>query len=180
MNIFIDESGIHKKVDHSTFVVVYIEVENYSDIEKQIIQIEKDLLIESFHWSKTVWHIKEKFIEKILKLDFKVKIALVKNPVNPSIELERVLLHTIIEKDIKNIFIDGKKPKWYERKIKHILREKGISIRKLKTVKGSQFAGIRLADMVAGLARSYFDKKNPERFDKYYKKLQSKIIVIIE
>lgn len=78
------------------------------------------------------------------------------------------------------IYIDGKKPKWYAKKIKKILRYKGISVRKLKMVKGSQYAGIRLADMIAGLSRSYFDKKNLKRIFGYYQKLQKKIIVIIE
>ena len=89
------------------------------------------------------------------------------------------MLHTVIEKDIKNIYIDGKKPKWYENRIKHILRDKGISVKKLRTVKCSQFAGIRIADMVAGLSRSHFDRKNDNKFEKYYKKLEKKIIVFI-
>jgi len=181
MLVFIDESGIHKKVDHSTFALAYVEFENYPDIEKRILEIEKDLNIDFFHWAETVWNIKEKFMNEILKLDFKVKIAIVKNPVDPTNELEKVLNHTIVEKNIRNIYIDGKKPKWYGNKIKHILRDKGISVKKLITVKDSQTAGIRLADMVAGLARSYYDKKKPEeRFSKYFKKLQKKIIVIIE
>ena len=35
MLIFIDESGINKDVDYSTFVLVYIEIENYEVIEKE-------------------------------------------------------------------------------------------------------------------------------------------------
>lgn len=178
--IFIDESGIHKRVDHSTFALAYVEFDDYPEIEKKIIEIEKDLEIDSFHWAETVWSVKEKFMNETLKLDFKVKIAVVKNPVDPAAELEKILLHTIVERNIRNIYIDGKKPKWYENKIKNILRGKSISVKKLKTVKDSQSAGIRIADMVAGLSRSYFDKKKPEvRFTKFYKKLQKKIIVII-
>ncbi len=180
MQIFIDESGVHKSVDYSSFVLVYIEAENYDIIEEEIERVEKELKIDYFHWSETIWNVKKKFMERILKLDFKIKIALIKNPVNPSKELERILTHMIIEKNIRNIYIDGKKPKWYERKIKNILRNKGISVRKLKTVKASQYAGIRLADMVAGLARSYFDEKNLTKISKYYKKLEKKIIVIIK
>ena len=138
------------------------------------------LKIENFHWAETAWEVKRKFMDEVLKLNFKVKIAIVDNPVNPAVELERVLAHMVIERNIKKIYIDGKKPKWYERKIKKILRDKGISVRKLKTVKDSQYAGIRLADMVAGLSRSYFDKKNLDKISKYYKRLQEKIIVILE
>lgn len=180
MLIFIDESGIHKDVDHSTFVVVYIETENYEKIENEIENVERELEIDYFHWKKTVWRVKKKFIERMLKLDFGVKIAVIRNPINPAEELKRVLSHMIIEKNIKNIYIDGKKPKWYERKIKKILRDKGISVRKIKTVRSSQYAGIRLADMVAGLSRSYFDKKNLGRISEYYQRLQKKIIIIIE
>ncbi len=180
MIVFIDESGIHKKVDNSTFVLVYIETENYKEIESKVKKIEKELKIDYFHWAESVWNVKEKFIDKALKLDFKAKIALIKNPINPSDELERVLSHMIIEKSIKKIYIDGKKPKWYERKIKKILREKGFSVKKIKTVKINQFAGIRLADMVAGLSRTYFDKKNMEKISKYYARLEKKIIVIVQ
>lgn len=180
MIVFIDESGIHKKVDHSTFALAYITVNNYDQIEQRILQIEKKLKINNFHWSETIWKTKKEFMDLALSLDFNVKIAIVKNPVRPDWELEKVLSHTIIEKDIKKIFIDGKKPKWYERKIKHILRDKNISVKKLKTVTDQQSAGIRLADMIAGLTRSYFDKKNPKRFNKYYKRLEKKIIILIK
>ncbi|MEK7160542.1 MAG: DUF3800 domain-containing protein, partial [Patescibacteria group bacterium] len=154
MLIFIDESGIHKKVEHSSFALAYIEAENYEFLERKIKETEEVLKIENFHWAETAWEVKRKFMDEVLKLNFKVKIAIVDNPVNPAVELERVLAHMVIERNIKKIYIDGKKPKWYERKIKKILRDKGISVRKLKTVKDSQYAGIRLADMVAGLSRS--------------------------
>jgi len=180
MFIFIDESGIHKDVNHSTFVLVYIEIEDHDQIEMEIKKVEKRLKIDYFHWKKTIWDVKKEFIERMLELNFRIKVAVIKNPVNPSQELERILVHMIVEKNIRNIYIDGKKPKWYERKIKKILRDKGISVRKLKTVKDSQYAGIRLADMIAGLSRSYFDKKNLERISKYYQKLQKKIIIVIE
>lgn len=180
MLIFIDESGIHKKVDHSSFALSYIQFENYQEVEAKIMGIEEKLKIGHFHWAETVWRVKEKFMDEILKLDFRAKVAIVKNPINPSEELEKVLLHTIVENNIKTIYIDGKKPKWFESKIKKVLRDKGVSVRKLKTVRSSQCAGARLADMVAGLARTYFDKKNLEKVEKYYKRLKKKLIVVIE
>ena len=45
------------------------------------------------------------------------------------------IMDMMIEKNIKNVYIDGKKPKWYAKRIKKILRDKGISIRKLRTIK---------------------------------------------
>jgi hypothetical protein len=78
MLIFIDESGIHKKVDHSTFVLAYVEAKNHELLEKQIIKIENKLKIDYFHWSETIWKVKEKFMEEVFKLDFRVKSPLLK------------------------------------------------------------------------------------------------------
>jgi hypothetical protein len=180
MLIFVDESGIHKLVDKSTFVLVYVEIDSYSKIEKAISKVEKRLKINNFHWSETSWPLKEEFIKVVLGLDFKVKIAVIKNPVNPAQEMERVLSHMMIEHNIKNVFIDGKKPKWYERKIKKILRDKGVSVKKLKTVNDATNAGIKVADLVAGLSRWHFDGKQTDKIDKYYKLLNKKIIILIE
>ena len=104
MFIFIDESGIHKKVDHSTFALAYIESQNYSLLEKQVQKIESNLKMDYFHWSKTAWKVKEKFIEEVLKLNFKVKIAVVKNPIKTDKELEKVLAHLIIEKNKGHLY----------------------------------------------------------------------------
>jgi hypothetical protein len=182
MIIFIDESGIHKQIDHSTFVLVYIEIQNYDLICKELEKIESDLKIGKFHWSEISWRIKEKFLTEVLKLNFKPKVAVVKNPIKPYLELEKCLSYMIIEKEkeIECIFIDGKKPKWYERRIKKMLRDKNIKTRKLRTVKSEQCPGVRLADMVAGLARSYFDQKNPNRINKYYRKLEKKGLMVIK
>ena len=43
MLIFIDESGIHKATDHSTFVLVYIEIKNYENLSKKMTQAEEKL-----------------------------------------------------------------------------------------------------------------------------------------
>lgn len=180
MYIFIDESGIHKQTDHSTFAIIYIELNNLSKIEDDITNLEKKLNIKYFHWSETIWKVKERFMDSVLKLDFSVKIAIVNNPINPSKELEKVLLHTVVETNIHTIYIDGKKPKWFELKIKKVLRDKGISVKKLKTVKSSQFAGARLADMVADLVRSYYDNKNVKKITPYYKRLKNKIIITLK
>ncbi len=180
MLIFIDESGVHRPVGKSTFVLAYIEIKNYENLSDVFIQCEKDLDIKYFHWAETAWPVKEKFIQKILDLDFKVKVAVLDNPINPSFEIERVLTHMIVEHNITKIIIDGKKPKWYERKIKKILRDKMITIKKLRTAKDESEAGIRLADLVAGMTRWHFENKNKEKIDKYYQKLRKKILIIIE
>ena len=49
MIVFIDESGIHKQDGHSTTAVVYLEIVNREKFEKELLIIEKDLRITSFH-----------------------------------------------------------------------------------------------------------------------------------
>lgn len=44
-----------------------------------------------------------------------------------------------------------------ERKLKKVLRDKGISVRSLKTARNDSVAGLRIADAIAGLARSFYD-----------------------
>lgn len=180
MYIFIDESGIHKNIDHSVYVLAYVETENYLLLNDEIISIQNELKIKEFHWAETVWNVKERFLNKILKLDFKVKIAVLNNPINSNIDLERILYHLLIENNIDCVYIDGKKPKWYEKKIKNILRSKNFSVHKLKTVKSSQYPCIQLADMVAGLTRSFYDQKNLNKLGKYYKRLEKKIIITVK
>jgi len=180
MLVFIDESGIHKKTDHSTFVLTYVAVRNYQKLEKVVKETEEKLGIKVFHWSQSIWKVKEKFFEAILKTDFSLKVSAVKNPVHPERELERLLPRLLTEKNIKTIFIDGSKPKWYARKMKKSLRDNGILVRKLKIVKDSQYAGVRVADMAAGLIRAYFDDSKNERIARLYKRLEKKILVVIE
>ena len=180
MLVFIDESGIHKKIDHSAFVLVYVAIKDNNQLEKVVQETEQMLGIEVFHWSQTVWQVKKRFIETILKEEFTVKAAVVKNPVHPEKELERLLPYLLTEKNIKTVFIDGFKPKWYVSKVKKILRDKGILVKKLKMVNDRHYAGIRIADMSAGLIRSYFDNPNNAQIALYYKKLAKKIVFKIQ
>ncbi len=172
MVIFIDESGIHKQTGHSTSSVVYVEVKNLEKFEVKLKKIEKDLKISYFHWAEERWFMKNKFLSRIFNLDFTVKVAVFENPVKPDAMLEIVFQHLITEKTITSIFIDGEKPKWYEHKLKKVLRDKGIAIKKLKTVRSKSEVGIQLADCLASLIRYYHD--NPEEKDakKWFNKLK--------
>ena len=172
MIIFIDESGIHKKVGHSTTAVVYVEVTKLEKFERNLKTIEQDLRIRSFHWADERWLIRNKFLSATPKLDFTVKVAVFENPKNIGEMLEVVFRHLITEKNIKSVFIDGKKPRWYELRLKKVLRDKGVSVKKLKTVRSETNLGIQLADALAGLMRYHFD--NPEALDakKWYDKLK--------
>ena len=51
MYVFIDESGIHKDIDNSVYVLVYIEKNDYESLNEQILKIENDLKIKEFHWA---------------------------------------------------------------------------------------------------------------------------------
>lgn len=180
MYIFIDESNIHSLIGNSTFVLVYIEVINYKETSEKILAIEKELAINSFHWSKSSLAVKEKFLERVLKIDFKFKLAVIKNPISPLNELERILPHMAIESNIQKIIIDGSNPKRYEKRIKKILRDNGLSLKKLKTANDTSEAGLRLADAIAGLCCWYFDGKKPELANQYYRKFQNKLIIKLE
>lgn len=157
MNVYIDESGTHKHPGHATTAVVYIAVNHGETFEKELLAIEKELRISSFHWADERWFIRKKFLDRALALDFTVKIAIFEPPVQPEAMIELVFSHVIVEKNIKNIFIDAKKPRWYEKKLKKVLRDKGISVRKVRTVRSRTSVGIQLADAVAGLARYVID-----------------------
>lgn len=173
MIVFIDESGIHKQTGHSTTAVVYVEIKNLEKIEKQILKILKDLNLDSFHWAKHGWKVKEKFLKQVINLNFIFKVAVFENPVSTNKMIELVFQHLITEKEIKRLFIDGKKPKWYERKLKKVLRDKGISLRKLRTVrKETAHPGIQLADALAGLTRYHTDYPEKKEAKHWFRKLK--------
>jgi len=58
MYIFVDESGIHKTIDHSAFALVYVSIENHQTFERQVLDLENELKIKAFHWAETSWKIK--------------------------------------------------------------------------------------------------------------------------
>jgi|SRR3989344_2582913 len=164
MVIYIDESGTHKQSGHTANAVVYITLDNIEVVESQLKQILVDLKLESFHWADHGWKVREKFLKEVIKLDFTFKVGIFKNPVKMGEMTEAVFQHLITEKDIEKVWIDGKQPKWYERRLKKVLRDKGISVKKLRTVRNeASQPGIQLADSLAGLSRYHFE--NPEAKD---------------
>lgn len=173
MLVFIDESGIHRQIGHSTSAVVYVEVPNLEGVEEGVRKVLKKLDIETFHWAEHGWKVKEKFFKQVIDLDFTLKVAVFENPVNPDKMIELVLQHLITEKEVERIFIDGKKPKWYERKLKKVLRDKGISLKKLRTVRNEASSpGIQLADALAGLVRYHFDHPDKKDAKRWFRKLK--------
>jgi hypothetical protein len=180
MIVYIDESGVHKGSGVSTFVLAYVEAEDTQIVSDVIMSLEKDLDISSFHWAESTWKVKERFFRKVSALPFRLKIAVVKNPIYPERELERVLSHMLIERHIDKVFIDGKKSKKYERKLKKILRDKGVSLRKLESARDEKYPGLRLADMVAGLARAHFEGRSTERYEPWYRAIEKHIEIVVQ
>lgn len=163
MVIFIDESGIHKKVGHSSFAIVFVEVVNIETFSKKLLEINKLLKIKSFHWSEQRLNVRRKYLKSVLNLDFIFKIAIFENPINTNKAMDMIFEHLITEKKVTLIAIDGKKPKWYEHKLKKELRDKGITVKKLKTVRNEiSEPGIQLADALAGLAIYCFENNNSD------------------
>lgn len=175
MYIFIDESGIHKTVGRSTFSVVYVEIPNLDKTRKQLIEINKKLGIDSFHWAEQRWVYRTRYLKRVIGLDFLFKIAIFENPVNSDMAFSRIFEHLIRENNIKSISIDGKKPKWYENKLKKELRKQGVKVKKLRTVKNEASEPIlQLADALAGFSLYVYenqDDKVNKRLLEQFKKL---------
>lgn len=172
MYIFIDESGIHKPIGKATFSVVYVEIKNLEETRKGLIDINQKMGINSFHWAEQRWTYRAKYLKRVLaQLDFTFKIAIFENPVDSDMAFSRIFEHLIREDNIKSISIDGKKPKWYENKLKKELRKHGVKVRKLRTVKNEISEPIlQLADALAGFSLYVYENQN----DKVNKRLLEK------
>ena len=173
MYIFIDESGTGSKIGHSTIAVVYLEISNRSAFEEKYSRILTNLNLKNFHWAEHGWKVRQKFINEILDLDFICKVAFFVNPININDMYDLVFQQLIVEQNIKNIYIDGKKQKSYERRLKMILRRKKIKLSKLKSIrKEDLYGGLQLADSIAGLARYSEDNSGALDAQKLMKKLR--------
>lgn len=177
MYIFIDESGIHKQDGQSTTSLVYVKVEYLEKLNKVILQEEKSLKIKPFHWSGQSWKIKEAFLQAVLPEDFEVKIFVFSNPFTQE-KLENALKHMLVEKRITKIIIDGEKPHSNILRLKKVLRDSGVSVKKIRMGNDNAFPCLRLADLFAGLARAYFNNQNSEKTKLLYNLAKIKITTL--
>ncbi len=76
---------------------------------------------------------------------------------------------------MRKIILDGKKPKWYALRLKKVLRDRGISVKKIRTGNDESFPCLRLADAYAGLIRTYWDDKNNQKAKELYRLASNKI-----
>lgn len=172
--IFIDELGVHRKDGKSSVVLVYIMVENLENIQKAILKTEQSLGIASFHWPRHIWKIRYKFISSLIKENFSVKLAIISNPFSQN-AFENALVSLITEKKIKKIVLDGRKPKWYVLRLKKVLRERGISVKKIRFGNDKSYPCLRLADAYAGLVSAYWNNKDNEKAKGLYELASKKI-----
>ena len=179
MIISIDESGTHKQDGKSVIALVYIEANDLEAMDKLVLKAEETAGISGFHWSHRNWQMRKSFVESIAKGDFRIKVAYVTNPIKLDKALEEALQHLIVERGISQILIDGDKPKQYTRQLKKVLRDKGITVKKIRTVNDEAYPVIRIADAVAGVVRSTYD--DPEgRAAPLFKLIEQKIELRID
>lgn len=108
-------------------------------------------------------------------------MGIFKNPAKIGEMTENVFQYLITEKNIEYVWIDGKQPKRYERRLKKVLRDKGISVKKLRTVRNeASQPGIQLADALAGLSRYHFENPNTEDAKKWMEKLKKEDKLLAE
>ncbi|MBI5358743.1 DUF3800 domain-containing protein [Candidatus Amesbacteria bacterium] len=177
MIVFIDESGIDKTSGHTSVVFVYLQIRNAERFNSQVLEIEKKMGINYFHWADERWVNRKKFLNKISKLEFEFKSCKLINPSNISQKFETIIQSFVIEKHINHIIIDGKKPKWYSSRIKVNLRKRGVSVKKLRTGNDRSFPGLRVADGLAGLMRYYYDNPSMEETSILVKKILNEKLI---
>ncbi len=148
-------------------VLVYVIAESKDKINQAIIETEKELKISNFHWAKHNWKIKRKFFSSVAKNDYYIRAAVIKNPFSKD-KFEEAIKSMLIERKIEQIIIDGVKPKWYSLRLKKILRDYGISTRKIKTGNDKSYPCLRLADAYAGLIKSYWNDQNNQKVKDLY------------
>jgi hypothetical protein len=158
--ISIDESGVHRQGGKSVIALVYVETDDIEAVEQLVLQVEKHAGIKGFHWAHRNWQMRAAFIKGIANGNFKLKVAYVANPIILDKALSEALQHLLVERNIGQILIDGDKPKSYSRQLKKVLRDKGISVKKIRSVNDESYPMIRIADAVAGAARSTYDEPN--------------------
>jgi hypothetical protein len=146
-------------------------------LDETIIEAEKKLRIRNFHWTDCSWKIRTEFFRLLLKENFFVRISIIQNPFNKD-DLEESIKLLLLEKKFKKIVIDGKKPKWYASRMKKILRDAGISIKKISTANDESYPCLRLADAYAGLSRAYWEGGENKSLNNLYKVAQKKIKTI--
>ena len=167
MNIFIDESGTNKEVKNSSVVLVCVSVKNKEQVERKVVEIEKSLRIQNFHWANHTWKIRNEFFRLIVKENFYVRAAVMPNPFSEE-KFEEAVKSMLVERKINQIVLDGKKSKRYSLRLKKVLRDYGISTKKMRMGNDAAFPCLRLADSFAGLVKAFWNDGNNQKVKEVY------------
>jgi hypothetical protein len=175
----IDESGIHKRDGKSVIALVYVEADRLETIQQLVIQAEQATGIHGFHWAHRNWRMRETFIQYVAKGEFTVKLAYIANPLVLDTALPVALQHLLVERHISHILIDGDKPKHYLHQLKKVLRDNGVTVKKIRAVNDEAYPLVRLADAVAGVTRAAYEEPHGKAMP-LYRLLQPKIELRID
>ncbi len=180
MHVFLDESGTDKQHGNSAVALVCVEIKQIEKLESSILELEQRLKIPPFHWSRSAWPVREKFIRSIANEDFTLRVATIKNPFDASYVYESIVGRLLYGTSVQSLVIDGKKTRFYEKRLKKALRDHGVSLKKLKTANDISSPALRLADAIAGLVRYCAEFKDNKEAKNLYSKISKKIVLFIE
>lgn len=177
MVFLLDESNIHRPIGYSSIVLVHVaDLEALYALDSHVLATEKLLGIRPFHWWKARWQVREDYIRELLKADFRLRVALVRNPVSIEVEVERALTYLITERQVQRIIIDGSRPREYSSRLKKVLRDKGVKVMKLRNETDHARPALRVADCFAGLMR-YHAEESTVQSAQLYQETESRIDV---
>jgi hypothetical protein len=164
MVFLLDESNIHLPTGTSSIALVHVaDLQELGKLDELVLSVERMLNIYPFHWSTSNWAVREKFIRTVYpraasEIDFRVRVALLSNPVHIETALATTLPRLIAEREVQRLLIDGSKSKEYASRLKKVLRDNGITVKKLRTETDHARPALRVADFFAGLARHRADQ----------------------
>jgi hypothetical protein len=159
MYVFVDESGTNKSTGVCVFAAVLVDTDALHELNQLVTAAEKSAGVRSFHWKDAPWPVRMAFIRGVSKGKFIVRHQLSKNPLRNFGEALESLLMTASEgMTVERIILDGRKDKSYERRLKKILRDKGLSSKRLRTANDESYPVLRVADAMAGLLRAHTNK----------------------
>lgn len=176
IDVFIDESGIGRKVGYSVYCLTYCFPSFKKEIDRLILEIEEKLKITTFHWREQSWIIKKKFLHQILKIiEWGCILCIVENKTHLFETPEQIIVKGLLGTSLDTIYIDGKKTKKYTHAVKKSLKNLGLNISSLKLVSSSACGGLRISDAVAGLVRLSLEKNLTDDVGELLKQVNKKI-----
>jgi hypothetical protein len=141
-----------------------------SKAEKLAADVESRHSKGAFHWAASSWAVREEFLAGTNQASYKYHVVIIKNTVHDpgtAIELSMADIQEYLSK-IYHI-IDGDKGRGFEHRFKMLLRGRSVYTRKLRTANDEGFAGLRLADAIAGLHRYLAEKPDHPQVSKLAK-----------